>query len=47
MIQALRNETLILIFPPTPGSIGVICVTFRKRNQVRQTEPSDEPGEDW
>ena len=47
MIQALKSGILILIAPPTLGSIGVICVMYRKRNQVRQTEPSDEPGQDW
>lgn len=53
MIQALKSGILILIAPPTLGSIGVICVMYRKRDQVRKTdntddnEDSDEPGEDW
>lgn len=47
MIQALRSGILILICPPTLGSIGVICVMYRKRNQVRQTEPGDESSQDW
>jgi hypothetical protein len=50
MIQALRSGILILIAPPTLGSIGLICVAYRKRDQVRKTddtENSDEPGEDW
>jgi hypothetical protein len=47
MIQALRSGILILIVPPTLGTIGVICVMYRKRNQVRQTEPGDEATEDW
>ena len=50
MIQALRSGILILIAPPTLGSIGVICVAYRKRDQVRNTddaENGDEPGEDW
>ncbi|MGA9981322.1 MAG: hypothetical protein WBQ08_22065 [Candidatus Sulfotelmatobacter sp.] len=47
MIQALRSGILILVCPPTLGSIGVICVMYRKRNQVRQTEPGDESSQDW
>lgn len=47
MIQALRSGILILITPPTLGSIGVICVMYRKRNQVRQTEDSDQSERDW
>jgi hypothetical protein len=57
MIQALKSGILILVAPPTLGSIGVICVMYRKRDQVRKTddtddhtghnEDSDEPGEDW
>jgi hypothetical protein len=47
MIQALRSGILILITPPTLGSIGVIVVMYRKRNQVRRTEDSDQPGRDW
>ena len=41
MIQALRSGILILIIPPTLGTIGVICVMYRKRNQVRGTESGD------
>jgi hypothetical protein len=51
MIQALRSGILILIVPPTLGTIGVICVMYRKRNQVRGTESGDEwstePGDEW
>jgi hypothetical protein len=47
MIQALKSGILILIAPPTLGSLGVIVVMYRKRNQVRQTEDSDQPGRDW
>jgi hypothetical protein len=35
MIQALRSGILILIVPPTLGTIGMIFVMYRKRNQVR------------
>jgi len=47
MIQALKSGILVLIIPPTLGSIGVIFVMYRKRNQVRQTEYSDQPSQDW
>jgi hypothetical protein len=43
MIQALKNGILVLVIPPTLGSIGMIFVVHRKRNQVRRTE-SDQ---DW
>jgi len=35
MIQALKSGILILILPPTLGSIGMIFVVYRKRNQTR------------
>jgi hypothetical protein len=38
MIQALKSGILILIIPPTLGSIGMIFVVYKKNNQVRQTE---------
>jgi hypothetical protein len=47
MIQALRNGILILVIPPTLGSIGMIFVVHRKRNQVRRPEDSVESGRDW
>ena len=47
MIQALKSGILILITPPTLGSIGVICVMYRKRNQVRSTESRSESRQDW
>lgn len=47
MIQALKSGILILIAPPTLGSVAVIVVMYRKRDQVRQIEPGEEPGEDW
>ncbi len=47
MIQALKSGILILITPPTLGSIGVICVMYRKRNQVRSTESGSESRQDW
>jgi hypothetical protein len=47
MIQALKSGILILITPPTLGSIGVIVVMYRKRNQVRRMESSAEARQDW
>jgi hypothetical protein len=47
MIQALKSGILILITPPTLGSIGVVVVMYRKRNQVRRSESADETDQDW
>jgi hypothetical protein len=44
MIQALKSGILILIVPPTLGSLGMILILHRKRNQVRQAD--DAPGSD-
>lgn len=45
MIQALRSGILILIIPPTIGTVGLIFVVHRRTNQIRR-DP-DEPGDDW
>ena len=45
MIQAIRSGILILIIPPTLGTVGLIFVVHRRTNQVRR-DP-DEPGNDW
>src|SRR5260370_38575069 len=37
MIQALRIGIMVLIVPPTLGSIGMIFSVYRKRNQVSRT----------
>ena len=47
MIQALKSGILILIIPPTLGSIGMIFVLHRKRNQVRRADHGGESGQDW
>jgi hypothetical protein len=47
MIQALKSGILILIVPPTLGSIGMIFVVYHKRNQVRRTESGEESRQDW
>jgi hypothetical protein len=46
MIQALKSGILILIAPPTVGSLGVMVVLYRKRNQVRRTDSDDDSGKD-
>lgn len=48
MIQALKSGILVLIVPPTIGSVGVIFVMQRKRNQVRRIDESDgQSDQDW
>ena len=47
MIEALRSGILILIIPPTLGSIGMIFIVHHKRNQIRRREYGDESVEDW
>ena len=41
MIQALKSGILVLIVPPTLGSIGMILIVYRKRNQVRDSGERD------
>jgi hypothetical protein len=36
MIQALKSGILILIAPPTLGSMGLVFVCYRKRNKTRR-----------
>jgi len=47
MIQALRSGILILIIPPTLGSIGMLFVVHHKRNQVRRSNDAGESSQDW
>jgi hypothetical protein len=47
MIQALKSGILILIVPPTLGSIGMIFVVYHKRNQVRRTDHGGKSAPDW
>ena len=47
MIQALRSGILILIIPPTLGSIGMIFLVRQKNKQVRRTDHADEFPQDW
>lgn len=46
MIEALKSGILILIVPPTLGSIGMLFIVHRKRNQYRRDEEI-ETGQDW
>jgi hypothetical protein len=45
MIQALKSGILILIAPPTLGSLGLVFVCYRKRNSTRK--PTSEFDSDW
>jgi hypothetical protein len=47
VIEALRSGILILIVPPTLGTIGMIFVVHRKTNQVRRTEDNYDSRQDW
>ena len=47
MIHALKNGILILVLPPTLGSIGMIFMLHRKRNQIRRDDNGDQFGQDW
>ena len=47
MIQALKSGILILVLPPTLGSIGMIFVVYHKRNQVRRTDHGGKSARDW
>lgn len=41
MIQALRSGILILIAPPTFGTVGLIFICYRKRHQTRDSIDDD------
>ena len=47
MIQALKSGILILIVPPTLGSVGMLFIVHRKRNQVRRVERGAKVEQDW
>jgi hypothetical protein len=44
MVHALRNGIIILVAPPTLGTIGVIFVCYRKRNQTRDENRNESYG---
>ncbi|MFZ0283675.1 MAG: hypothetical protein WAL32_00460 [Terriglobales bacterium] len=47
MIQALRSGILILVVPPTLGSVGMIFVVYRRSSQFKREDDAAEPREDW
>jgi hypothetical protein len=47
MIAALKTGILILIVPPTLGSIGMLFVVHRKRNQIRRDASGNDWEQDW
>jgi hypothetical protein len=47
MIQALKSGILILIIPPTLGSVGMIFVMRHKHHQTRRAAAAGEIREDW
>jgi len=47
VIQALKAGILVLIIPPTLGSIGMLFVVHRKNNQIRRIASDDDWDEDW
>jgi hypothetical protein len=46
MIEALRSGILILIIPPTLGTIAFLFIVHHKRNQIRRTD-ADGPRLGW
>ena len=46
MIEALRSGILILVIPPTLGSIALLFLIRYRRNQIRRADPHG-PGLDW
>lgn len=47
VIQALRSGILILIIPPTLGTVGLFFVIHRRINQFRTADHAPQPGQDW
>lgn len=47
MIQALKSGILILVIPPTLGSIGMIFIMRHKDGQVRHSGEADGSDRDW
>ena len=47
VIAALKSGILILVLPPTLGSIGMLFIVYRKRNQIRRDEQGVESGQEW
>jgi len=47
MIQALKSGILILVIPPTLGSVGMIFLLRRKNKQVRSDDDNGDSRQDW
>jgi len=47
MIEALRSGILILIVPPTLGTVAMIFVVHNKRNQFRRSDGEKDSTQDW
>jgi hypothetical protein len=47
MIQALRSGILVLIIPPTLGTVGLFFVVNRRTSQFRREDNAAESGQDW
>jgi hypothetical protein len=46
MIEALRSGILILVIPPTLGTIAFLFIVRHRRNQTRRADPEG-PRLDW
>lgn len=47
MIAALKSGILVLVIPPTLGSIGMIFVVHRRSHKVRRISDSGQSEQDW
>jgi len=47
MIQALRSGILILIVPPTLGTVAMLFIVHRKRNEIRLDDDAEKLGQGW
>jgi hypothetical protein len=47
MIAALKSGILVLVIPPTLGSIAMIFVIHRRSHKVRRIGDNSQPGHDW
>jgi len=47
MIQALRSGILILVIPPTLGTVGLFFVVHRRSHQYRMEDEAGPSGQEW
>jgi len=47
MIAALQIGIVILVIPPTLGSIGMIYIVYQKRNEVRRADDASDSERNW